>query len=49
MIDIKNIKSIKVVKSNSPIHIPDEIEKIKEEGIKRRLLYPNLTTIYNKY
>ena len=49
MIDIKNIKSIKVVKSNSPIHITDEMQDIKDEGIKQRNIYPNLTTIYNKW
>jgi hypothetical protein len=46
MIDIKNIKSIKVVKSNSPIA---DMEDVKKEGMRRRNIHPNLTTLYLKY
>jgi hypothetical protein len=51
MIDIRNIKSIKIVKSDSPfINIPDEIEELNKEKIKKRKeTHPNLKTIYNKW
>ena len=57
MIDIKNIKSITIVNPNSinmtstylgfasPIHVPDEIEAIKQEGQKRRNIYPSLLSM----
>lgn len=58
MIDIKNIKSMKIVNPNSinvtsksPIKVPDEMEDIKQESFKRRgiSIHPDLKTQFLKW
>ena len=58
MIDINNIKSMKVVNPNSinfasksPIAIPEDINEIKKESLKRRgiSIHPDLKTQYLKW